>query len=95
MKKVFGGGLTLLGVVGLIYGAVTLVQHGLDFSSQNNTTVAAIVAFIVGLIFFTYGISLLKSTEESTHIRTKNTVVNDPSSGRTTVIKDQDTDKGL
>lgn len=93
MKKAFGAGLTLVGTIGLIYGAVTFVQHGIDFSASNNPTVAAIVAFIVGLIFFTYGISLLKSTEESTHLHSKHTVIKDPNS--TTVIRDQDREKGL
>ena len=93
MKKAFGAGLTILGTAALIYGGVTFVQHGVDFSERNNTTIAAIVAFLLGLIFFTYGISLLKSADESTHIRTKHTVQNDPDTRETTVVKDNDIEK--
>lgn len=57
MKKAFGGILTLLGIIGIIYGAYHYIQH-------TGETRTVIVAIIVGIIFFSSGISLVRTTKD-------------------------------
>ena len=95
MKKIIGALLIIMGIVGLIYGASTLVQHGIDFSAKNNQTLMAIVSFVLGIIFFTSGIGLIKTTSDGTHVTTRERVINDPVAGERTVIKEQDKDQTI
>ncbi|PXY39811.1 hypothetical protein DMB65_16220 [Flavobacterium cheongpyeongense] len=60
LKRFFGGLLTILGIVGLIYTAVI-------FSSTSGETIdikSLIIYGILGIVFFTYGISLIRTTKD-------------------------------
>ena len=57
MKRTFGAILTLLGIIGLIYTGVTIIQHAAHF-----TTLA--VVGIISLLFFYAGINLIKTTAD-------------------------------
>lgn len=57
-KRTFGSILTVLGIIGIIVGALGFLQvGGMGLSKLNS-----IVPFIVGLIFFFAGINLVKTT---------------------------------
>ncbi|WP_324670699.1 hypothetical protein [Hymenobacter sp. GOD-10R] len=59
-KRTFGSLLTLLGIIGIIYGALGFMQiAGLGLSKMNS-----LVPFFVGLIFFFAGINLVKTTSD-------------------------------
>lgn len=59
-KRVIGVILTLLGVMGLIMGAVNFVNH-----SGSTYNMKAIAMYgILGLIFFFAGIGLIRSTRD-------------------------------
>lgn len=57
LKRTFGAILTILGVVGLIYTAVSVIQN----SGEIKTSV---VLGILGIIFFVTGISLIRTTKD-------------------------------
>ncbi len=57
MKRTFGGILTVLGIIGIIYGAYSFIQHTGESRS-------VIVVAIVGIIFFFTGISLVRTTKD-------------------------------
>jgi hypothetical protein len=60
LKRVFGGLLTILGIIGLIYIAVLFVH-----TSGANRDVKAIAIYgILGIIFFIAGISLVRTTKD-------------------------------
>jgi intracellular septation protein A len=59
LKRIFGGILTVLGIAGLIYAAITFV-----YPSSNIDIKAPIIYGIVGLIFFISGISLIRTTKD-------------------------------
>ncbi|RYY17374.1 MAG: hypothetical protein EOO36_09785 [Cytophagaceae bacterium] len=56
-KRTFGSILTILGIIGIILGALGFLGVGLHLSKMNS-----VVPFIVGLIFFFAGINLVKTT---------------------------------
>ena len=56
-KRIFGIVLTLVGIGGLIYAAISITQKS---SSYTNILVYG----ILGLIFFLTGISLLRNTND-------------------------------
>ena len=57
-KRTFGTVLTVLGIVGIIIGALAFLGiGGIGLSKANSA-----VPFIVGLIFFMAGINLVKTT---------------------------------
>jgi uncharacterized membrane protein len=59
-KRVIGVILTLLGVIGLIMGAVSFVNH-----SGSTYDMKAIAMYgILGLVFFFAGIGLIRSTRD-------------------------------
>lgn len=58
LKRVFGAVLTILGIVGLIYTGIGIIQH-----SSNVTTL--IVVGIISLLFFFSGISLVRDTTDN------------------------------
>jgi uncharacterized membrane protein len=60
LKRVFGGLLTILGIVGLIYTAVLFVNT----SGGNRDFRALIIYGILGIVFFIAGISLVKTTKD-------------------------------
>ncbi|SKB93206.1 hypothetical protein SAMN05660226_03879 [Parapedobacter luteus] len=57
IKRIFGTVLTVLGIGGLIYTGVMVVQ-------QSNQVRELIVVGILGLIFFSSGISLIRNTKD-------------------------------
>lgn len=61
MKRTFGGVLLILGIIGIIWGAYAFLMGG-DGVAVGKFTSA--VPFIVGLIFFFAGISLVKTTKD-------------------------------
>ncbi|GAB3815556.1 hypothetical protein [Pontibacter rugosus] len=60
-KRTFGTLLTLLGIAGIIWGAIAFLMGG-DGGMVGKYTSA--VPFVVGLIFFFSGINLLKTTKD-------------------------------
>jgi uncharacterized membrane protein len=61
MKKTFGAILTILGIIGIIWGAYAFLMGG-DGIAVGQFTAA--IPFVVGLIFFFSGISLVKTTRD-------------------------------
>lgn len=57
LKRTFGAILTILGIVGLIYTAVSVLQSSSDIKSL-------LVFGILGIIFFVTGISLIRTTKD-------------------------------
>lgn len=57
LKRTFGAILTILGIIGLIYAGITIMQH----TSQ---ATPIIVIGILGLLFFFSGISLIRTTAD-------------------------------
>ncbi|GAA4101801.1 hypothetical protein [Mucilaginibacter panaciglaebae] len=57
VKRTFGTILTILGIIGLIYTGVSIIQRSGDFT---NLTVIGIIA----IIFFFTGISLVRNTKD-------------------------------
>lgn len=63
MKRTFGALLTILGIIGIIWGAYAFLMGGDGIAVGTYT---AAIPFIVGLIFFFSGISLVKTTKDQT-----------------------------
>jgi predicted Na+-dependent transporter len=60
IKRIFGGLLTILGIVGLIYTAVIFVN-----TMSSTREVKSLVTYgILGLLFFISGISLVRTTKD-------------------------------
>lgn len=57
-KRTFGSILTILGIIGIIYGALGFLQ----IAGVNLSKIKSLVPFAVGLIFFFAGINLVKTT---------------------------------
>ncbi len=57
MKRTFGGVLTMLGIIGLIYTGIQIINH-----SGNATTL--IVIGLISVLFFFSGIGLVKNTKD-------------------------------
>ena len=62
LKRTFGAILTVLGIIGIIMGAYSFMSGGKSIAGLNMNSATALVPFIVGLIFFFSGISLIKHT---------------------------------
>ena len=60
MKRLFGGLLTVLGIFGLIYTAFVFT----DTSGSERDVKSLIIYGVLGIIFFTSGIGLIKSTKD-------------------------------
>jgi hypothetical protein len=58
LKRIFGAILTSLGIISLIYAAYDFISTG------HKQWVTAIIIFIIGSIFFTSGINLIKGTKD-------------------------------
>jgi len=57
IKRTFGTILTILGIIGLIYTAVNVIQKSGDMTSL-------IVVGVLGVLFFFTGISLVRTTAD-------------------------------
>ena len=60
LKRLFGGLLTILGIVGLIYTAVIFAGT----SGETRDIKSLIIYGILGVVFFTSGISLVRATKD-------------------------------
>lgn len=60
IKRVFGGILTMLGIVGLVYGAILFVNT----SGGTRDVKALIISGLLGIVFFASGISLIRGTKD-------------------------------
>ncbi|MBB3054508.1 hypothetical protein [Mucilaginibacter gotjawali] len=57
LKRTFGAILTVLGIIGLIYAGIEIINH-----SGNYTTL--IVVAVIAVMFFFTGISLVRTTND-------------------------------
>ena len=57
LKRTFGAILTVLGIIGLIYAGIGIINH-------NNGATTLIVVGLIALLFFFSGISLVKNTND-------------------------------
>ncbi|MBB5396429.1 MULTISPECIES: hypothetical protein [unclassified Mucilaginibacter] len=57
LKRTFGAILTVLGIVGLIYTGIQIIQH-----SGSATTLT--VVGLISVIFFFTGVSLVRNTKD-------------------------------
>ncbi|WP_345162023.1 hypothetical protein [Nibribacter koreensis] len=64
LKRTFGAILTILGIVGVIWGAYAFLAGGGSVGNISVNQFSAAVPFVVGLIFFFTGISLVKATRD-------------------------------
>jgi hypothetical protein len=60
IKRIFGSVLTILGIIGLIYGAVLFVNT----SGGTREVKALIIYGLLGLIFLISGIGLVRTTKD-------------------------------
>ncbi|MES2545273.1 MAG: hypothetical protein V4548_10335 [Bacteroidota bacterium] len=60
IKRLFGGLLTILGIIGLIYTAVVFANTG---GSERDIR-SLIIYGILGVVFFMAGIGLVKTTKD-------------------------------
>lgn len=60
LKRIFGALLTGLGIAGLIYAAVIFA----DTSGGTRDVKSLIIYGILGIVFFTSGISLVRTTKD-------------------------------
>jgi uncharacterized membrane protein len=59
IKRIFGSVLTVLGIIGLIYGAVLFINaHG------GRDVKALVVYGVLGLLFFVSGLGLIRATKD-------------------------------
>lgn len=57
LKRTFGAILTVLGIVGLIYTGINIINH-------NDTPTTLTVVGVIALVFFFSGIGLVKNTRD-------------------------------
>lgn len=60
LKRFFGGLLTVLGIVGLIYTAVIFAST----SGETSEVKSLLIYGILGIVFFMSGISLVRTTKD-------------------------------
>jgi uncharacterized membrane protein len=57
LKRTFGAILTVLGIIGLIYTGIEIINH-------NGQATTLVVVGIIALLFFFTGISLVRNTKD-------------------------------
>jgi uncharacterized membrane protein len=57
LKRIFGAVLTILGIIGIIYGAVVFIGNQAEW-------LTSIIVFAIGVLFFVSGINLVKTTKD-------------------------------
>jgi hypothetical protein len=57
LKRTFGAILTVLGIIGLIYTGVGVINH-------SSATTTLMVVGIIAILFFFTGISLIRTTKD-------------------------------
>jgi uncharacterized membrane protein len=58
LKRTFGFVLTVLGIIGLIYTGIQVIQH-------NGNATTLIVVGVIAILFFFSGIGLVKNTKDA------------------------------
>ena len=58
LKRTFGAILTVLGIIGLIFTGVGIINHNSGYTTLT-------VVGIIGVIFFLTGISLIRTTSDT------------------------------
>jgi len=64
LKRTFGAILTVLGIVGIIMGAYAFMTGGSLGAGLSKNAATVLAPFVVGLVFFFSGISLIKKTSD-------------------------------
>lgn len=60
LKRIFGAILTVIGIVALIYAAITFVN-----TSTSGTNIKMLLTYsVLGLLFFVSGIGLVRTTKD-------------------------------
>ncbi|WP_259065559.1 hypothetical protein HDF24_02115 [Mucilaginibacter sp. X4EP1] len=57
LKRTFGAILTVLGIIGLIFTGISIINH-------NGGVTTLTVVGIIGILFFFTGISLIRTTKD-------------------------------
>ncbi len=60
LKRIFGGILTVLGIIGLIYTAFVFSKT----NGSENEVRSLIIFGVLGLVFFISGLSLVRTTKD-------------------------------
>jgi uncharacterized membrane protein len=60
MKRIFGGFLTVLGIVGLVYTAIVFSST----AGSERDIKSLIIYGVLGVVFFVSGIGLIKTTKD-------------------------------
>jgi uncharacterized membrane protein len=60
LKRIFGGILTVLGIIGIIYAGVLFANN----PNSGGSIKILVIYGIIGLIFFVSGISLIRTTKD-------------------------------
>ena len=70
LKKIFGSVLTVLGVVIVLYACIAFLSDGRPVMGLSVTKSESIVPFLVGLVFFAAGVSLIRTLPDQPRDRT-------------------------
>ncbi len=62
IKKIFGSTLTILGIIVVLYACVAFLSDGKEVFGLSVSKWEALVPFLVGVVFLSSGISLLKNS---------------------------------
>jgi len=57
LKRTFGSILTILGIIGLIYTGISIINH-------SNAATTMVVVGIIAILFFFTGVSLVRTTKD-------------------------------
>ena len=60
VKKVFGVFFTILGTIAILFGAYALMSGGSQLFGTHVSTIGSFVPLIIGIIFFGYGMKLVR-----------------------------------
>ncbi len=67
LKKIFGSVLTILGVVVVLYACAAFLSDGRMMLGFSVSKAESAVPFIVGLVFFLAGVSLIRQVGDRTY----------------------------
>ncbi len=63
IKKIFGSTLTVLGIIIVLFACIAFLSDGRMIAGLSVNNYESIVPFLVGLVFLSSGISLLKNSQ--------------------------------
>ncbi len=67
LKKIFGSVLTILGTVVVLFACAAFLSDGRMMLGFSINKAESIVPFLVGLVFFLAGVSLIRQTDRKTY----------------------------